>query len=215
MKLRPNLNVKHEVRIPARTAVDFEVRAGEYVRMTDVCGQQAADCGACSGANPNEWLSAEHTRAYNWRLFPRVGESFCTNHRRPILQLVEDTVGVHDMLICACDAYRYRMYGVEEPHPNCRDNLLGVIKRWGFAHTAIPSPVNWFSNFALASDGTIEPREGASKAGDYVVLKAWIDCVVVVSACPMDLNPVNGYCPTDLVATVLTLEEPRIEVAGG
>jgi uncharacterized protein len=203
VKARPELSVKRESRIPARTGLGFELQAGEYLRITDVQGQQAADFWAFSAGNTGEWLSAEHTRAYNWRLFPRVGESFCTNRRRPILQLVEDTVGLHDMLICACDPYRYRMYGIEEPHANCRDNLVTAMKQLGLGSVAAPSPVNWFSNFALSPDGAIEPRAGASQAGDYIMLKAWIDCAVVISACPMDVNPVNGYSPSDLQAAVL------------
>ena len=31
-----------------------------------------------------------------------------------------------------------------------------------------------------------------SKAGDYVVLRAEIDCIVAMSACPNDVLPVNG-----------------------
>jgi hypothetical protein len=30
----------------------------------------------------------------------------------------------------------------------------------------------------------------------------------------MDLNPVNWYCPTDLVAAVLALAAPRTDAAG-
>ena len=31
-----------------------------------------------------------------------------------------------------------------------------------------------------------------SKAGDYVVLRAEMDCIVALSACPQDLVPING-----------------------
>jgi uncharacterized protein YcgI (DUF1989 family) len=31
-----------------------------------------------------------------------------------------------------------------------------------------------------------------SAPGDYVVLRAMMDAVVVLSACPMDVTPVNG-----------------------
>ena len=32
----------------------------------------------------------------------------------------------------------------------------------------------------------------ASKPGDLVVLRALIDCILVFSACPMDVTPING-----------------------
>ena len=51
----------------------------------------------------------EHTRSGIKRLIPRVGDSLLTNKRRPILTVVEDTCGVHDMLMSACDIYRYQV----------------------------------------------------------------------------------------------------------
>ena len=51
----------------------------------------------------------EHTRSGLKRLIPRVGDSLLTNKRRPILTVVEDTCGVHDTLMSACDIYRYQV----------------------------------------------------------------------------------------------------------
>jgi uncharacterized protein YcgI (DUF1989 family) len=49
--------------------------------------------------------------------------------------------------------------------------------------------------------------EAPSKAGDYVVLKAWIDCIVSISACPADFTPVSGWFPSDLDSSILIAEE--------
>jgi len=38
--------------------------------------------------------------------------------------------------------------------------------------------------------GRVETREPPSKAGYHIILKAWIDCHAVVSACPQEFNPV-------------------------
>ena len=51
----------------------------------------------------------EHTRAGIMRLIPRAGDKLLTNKRRPILTVMEDTCGVHDLLIAACDVYRYQV----------------------------------------------------------------------------------------------------------
>ncbi len=51
----------------------------------------------------------EHTRAGILRLIPRPGDKLLTNKRRPILTVMEDTCGVHDLLIAACDIYRYQV----------------------------------------------------------------------------------------------------------
>lgn len=53
-----------------------------------------------------------------------------------MLTITEDTTeGVHDTLIAACDAARYRELGGEEGHRNCADNLvegLGALDMYPF-----------------------------------------------------------------------------------
>jgi len=99
--------------VPAGAGRAVWVRHGEQLRIVDVEGGQVGDLFAFAAADPGEYLSASHTRTSTSRLFPRVGEQFMTNRRRPILTLVADTSpGVHDMLIAACDPERYRMLGV-------------------------------------------------------------------------------------------------------
>ena len=63
------------VRIPARTGWGAAVRAGDRVRVIDPEGAQVADVFAFCGDDPSEYHSAEHTRAYVSRLFPRVGRA--------------------------------------------------------------------------------------------------------------------------------------------
>src|ERR1700682_4266934 len=98
--------------VPAGAGRAVWVRHGEHLRIVDVEGGQVGDLFAFAAADPGEYLSASHTRTSTSRLFPRIGEQFMTNRRRPILTLVADTSpGVHDMLIAACDPERYRMLG--------------------------------------------------------------------------------------------------------
>lgn len=53
----------------------------------------------------------------------------CTNKRRPILTLLEDTCGVHDTLIAACDIYRYQAghSGVMMPSFTLLEALLVML----------------------------------------------------------------------------------------
>ena len=63
-----------------------------------------------------------------------------------MLTITEDTTdGVHDTLIAACDAARYRELGGEEGHRNCADNLvegLGALGMYPF-----PLPFSDFLQF--------------------------------------------------------------------
>jgi uncharacterized protein YcgI (DUF1989 family) len=111
------------------------------------------------------------------------------------------------MLTAACDSYRYRLYGASSDHPSCADNLVNAMAELGHTITHVPSPVNFFTRVLVHPDGQVETCEPPSKAGDYIILKAWIDCHTVVSACPQEFNPVAGWFPTELLATILAESE--------
>ena len=132
------------IEVPAREGRALRVAAGRAFRVIDVAGGQVGDLFAF--ASPDEYLSASHTRAHARRLFPAVGEAFHSNRRRPLLELVaDDSPGVHDMLIAACDPERYRELGVHEPHASCAENLLRAFPGAPF----VPQPVNLFMNIPV------------------------------------------------------------------
>ncbi|MBI2879105.1 MAG: urea carboxylase-associated family protein [Candidatus Rokubacteria bacterium] len=198
------LKVKQEIPIPARTGVGFRLARGEYVQVVDPEGQQCGDLFAYNAEDVTEHLSAEHTRVFVDRLFPLEGQSFVTNLRRPILMLEQDhSPGIHDMLFAACDPPRYAQYGVREWHPSCAENLRTAMKALGHEVCHVPQPVNLFMQVAVLPDGRVDFRPPATSPGDWVLLKAFIDCLVVISACPQQWNPAANYRPSDLLARIL------------
>lgn len=191
--------------IPAGAGRAVRVGRGGQIRLTDVEGGQVGDLFAFPAAGMGEYLSASHTRTSTGRLFPRIGEQFVTDRRRPILRLVADTSpGVHDMLIAACDAERYAMLGAAE-HASCADNLRAALASLDLSTDVVPQPVNVFMNIPVEADGGLSWRPATSRPGDAITFEAVMDCVVVVSACPMDLNSINGARPTPLAVELVTL----------
>jgi uncharacterized protein YcgI (DUF1989 family) len=176
------------IEIPAREGRAVRVEAGRSFRVVDSEGGQVGDLFAFCLDDLEEHLSAEHTRAQLFRLFPRVGEAFVSNRRRPLLVFEADTSpGFHDMLFAACDEARYADLGAPAGHASCAANLQMALARLGLGPVAPPQPVNLFENIPALADGTLDWRATASAAGDSVQLRAELDCVVVVSACPYDL----------------------------
>lgn len=188
--------------VPAGAGRAVRVRRGEQVRVIDVEGGQVGDLFAFAAGDTAEHLSASHTRTSTGRLFPLIGEQFVTTLRRPILTLVDDTSpGAHDMLIAACDPARYRALGVED-HASCADNLHAALAQLGMNVDVVPQPVNVFMNIPVGADGELSWLPATSGPGDAFTLAAEMDCVVVVSACPMDLNAINGDRPTQLAVEI-------------
>src|SRR5436309_10331969 len=177
------------VHIPAREGRALRVEAGRSFRVIDPEGGQVADTWAFVADDPGEFHSAQHTRAYLSRLFPQPGEQFVTNTRRPILLLEEDaTPGIHDLLVAACDPERYQGLGGEGWHASCQENLQTALRALGVEPPRFaPQPINLFMNTPALADATIDWLPAPTKAGGSVLMRAALDLVLVVSACPQDI----------------------------
>ncbi|HYX85741.1 MAG TPA: urea carboxylase-associated family protein [Gaiellales bacterium] len=187
------------IRIPAREGHALRLAAGERVRVIDPEGGQVADVFAYCADDLSEYHSAEHTRVFASRLFPRVGEQFVTNRRRPILTLeADDSPGIHDMLCAACDPTRYAGLGVDGWHASCQENLLTAMADLGYGPVEIPQPINLFMNIPVRDDWEIGWEPAPTKAGDSVTLRAELDIVLAVSACPQDIVRINAGNPTPI-----------------
>lgn len=190
--------------VPAREGRGVRLPAGWRLRVVDLEGQQVADLFAFNAEDASEHASAEHTRVGISRLFPRLGEPFLSSRRRPILTLVADaSPGVHDMLCAACDPARYASLGVTGWHASCAENLRSVMADLGHTDVAVPQPINLFMDIPIEADGTLGWRPAPTRPGDSVTLRAEMDALIVVSACPQDLNPINGPGPTSLAMDVI------------
>ncbi len=198
------MRTKEVINIPATEGRAVKVGAGHTFRIIDVEGKQVADLFAFNAADVGEYHSAMHTRAVVSGLFPKIGEAFVTNRRRPILTLVaDDTPAVHDMLIAPCDPERYQGLGVEEWHASCRENLEVAMSELGHDGICTPASINLFMNIPVSEDGSLGWDPAVTAAGDSITLRAEMDAIVVVSACPQDIVPINDRNPTSIAIELL------------
>lgn len=182
-----------KVTIPARRGKAARLDKGQSVEVINTHGSQVVDTWAFNADDLGELMSMEHSHAYMEKVVPALGDTFVTNRRRPILTLAADTTpGVHDTLIAACDRYRYEMLGCEGYHDNCTDNLFAALEELGLTPPEVPSPLNLFMNIPVLDGRRIEFRAPVSEPGQSVTLRAEMDAIVVFSACPQDMVPVNG-----------------------
>ena len=188
--------------IPARKAVAVSVSKGQRIKVTNTHGKQVVDFWAFNPQDNLDYLSMVHTRTILTKISIAPGDSLYSTKRKAVLKLTEDTTpGVHDLLWSACDTERYAMQGFVGYHDNCADNMHSALETsypdFKIAEKWVPDPLNLFMNVAIDHRGGLDIRPPVSERGQYVVLKAETDLIIVMSACPQDLAPVNAGMPTD------------------
>jgi uncharacterized protein YcgI (DUF1989 family) len=156
-----------------------------------------------NSADLSEFSSMEHARAHFNSIIPKVGDALFSNRRRAIGTLLSDTSpGIHDTLMAACDLHRYTNLGVEGYHDSCADNMRLALQAIGLRAHEVPQPLNLWMNIPVKPDYRVEWLPPVSKAGDYVEIRAEMDVVVVMSACPQDIVPINDLNPVDVAFSV-------------
>ncbi len=181
------------VEVPARSGAVVHLDAGHRLRLIDVEGAQVADLFAVMAANADDWLSVAVTRAVNWRLFPQVGESFLSTSYQPMLTFErDDSPGVHDMLAAPCSAEMYSALGHQGYHPSCSENFRGVANLVDWRPLHVPDPVNFFQRTPVDTKGAFTALPALSDPGDSVTLRAEAPIFIIVTACSMDIEPING-----------------------
>jgi uncharacterized protein YcgI (DUF1989 family) len=171
----------------------FPLSKNQQLTVVNTEGTQVVDMWAILPASHDEYMSMAHTHVHTSRLVPRVGDALWSNHRRELFRVVEDTSpGVHDTLLAACDVDRYRLLGYRGYHRNCCDNFRQALATLGIPRASVPDPFNLFQNTPWQADGELGAEPGAARPGERITFEALDDLVVVLSACPMDLNPING-----------------------
>jgi len=169
------------------------LRKGEAVRLVNTFGSQVVDTWALAAGDFSEYMSVEHTRRMLFNLFPREGDTLYSNRREPMLLLEEDTSpGKHDMLFACCDKWLYKHYGCPPGHRSCRDNFIEALFEAGHDALLVPNPLNLWMNIPVSESEKIGMEPPVSRPGDRVLLRALVDAIVVFSACPMDVTPING-----------------------
>jgi nucleobase:cation symporter-1, NCS1 family len=201
--------------IAACTGTAIRLEAGDRARVSNPHGGQVVDLWAFTRGDPGEHLSMEHTRTGIGRLIPRVGDVLVSNLRRPMLRVTQDTSpGVHDTLIAACDPARYELLGASPGHPNCADNLRRALAAVGQrVPLDLPSPFNVFMRVDWDATGNLDWLSSPARPGDAVEFEACEPLWLVLSACPMDLNAINGHRPR--AVAVDRCPAARAAVAGG
>lgn len=201
-----------EYRIPAATAIAYPVQAGQYIQIIDVEGAQCSDFLAFTTPDYREELDGTVTRTLNGMTMPQAGlhSKYFSQAMHPLVEVIQDTCGRHDSFVLACTDSYYEDAGYPG-HPSCSENFNQVLQPYGIAPRPGWQAVNFFYNTSVDCHGHIVGDESWSRPGDYVLLRAYRELLCASSACPDDIDPINGWFPTPIHIRIYdaTEEFPR------
>lgn len=192
-----------DIRVNQSTAEAYFVRAGEYIQIVDVAGRQCTDFQCFSARDLDKGrerpLDVTTTRSLVGQSYPLPGlfSKAFDQDMQPLVEVVRDTVGRHDAFGLACNARYYDAQGYPG-HVNCTDNFNKQLAPYGIAARKGWMALNFFYNTGIDSNNVLYFDEPWSRPGDYVLLRALTDIVCVSSSCPDDIDPANGWVPTDI-----------------
>lgn len=177
-----------------------EVKEGQFFRITDLEGNQAADTLFYSANVPSDRYSASDTIQRQSNLYLTSGTTLISNEGNALLTLVADTCGRHDTVGGACSRESNTMrYALDkEPMHACRDSFLCGVQEWGhgLGKRDITCNINFFMNVPVTPEGKLTFADGISAPGRYVEMRAEMDVIALISNCPQLNNPCNAYNPT-------------------
>jgi urea carboxylase-associated protein 1 len=179
------------------------IKTGQYLRIVDVEGNQAADTLFFNAADVAERYSAVDTIRMQRNVYLGVGSKLLSTAGNIMAEIVADTVGRHDTLggACASESNTVRYALDKRTMHACRDSyLLAVAQhdRLGLGKRDLSHNINFFMNVPVTGDGGLTFADGLSGPGQYVEMRAGMDIIVLISNCPQLNNPCNAYNPTPL-----------------
>ena len=196
-------DMRLDMRLERATARAYEVKAGEYIQVIDVAGQQCSDFLAFRSDalqhGVEKGLDATATRYVMGSAYPAPGlySKFYDQDSKALIEVVRDTVGRHDTFGLACTSKYYEDMGYFG-HANCSDNFTAELDPYTIAARKGWQAINFFYNTRIDDNNVLYFDEPWSRPGDYVLLRALTDLVCLTSACPDDIDPANAWNPTEI-----------------
>ena len=202
----------HDINIQPGQAKSYEVKKGEYIQILDVKGRECSDFQAFSARALDKGQEREidptTTRSLMGTLYPNPGiySKYWTVDQEPLVEIIQDTCGRHDTFGLACTARYYEDLGYPG-HLNCSDNMNADLGQYGIRPRGGWPAINFFFNTMLDDTNAIGMDDPWSRPGDYVLLQALTDMVCISTGCPCDVDPANGWNPTDIQVRTYKADE--------
>jgi urea carboxylase-associated protein 1 len=200
----------YSAEVPSGEPWTHEIRKGQYFRIVDLHGNQAADTLFYNAHDYSDRYSAQDTIRAQGNLYLTTGSRLMSSAGHVLLTIVADTCGRHDTLggACAHESNMVRYDISKRSMHSCRASFLKAVteRGRGMNKRDITHNINFFMNVPVTPQGGLTFEDGISESGKYVEMRAEMDVLAMISNCPQLNNPCNAYNPTPI--QVLIWEPP-------
>lgn len=191
-------SLKRVVRIPPQSGRAFKLRRSEVLRVSDPFGEQVSDLFAFKDGDSACSLSSGRSIDYAGKIFLTTGDGLYANDSRRMFTILADTVGRHDFLLTPCSQQMFELlYQHHGHHPSCFENLQHAFQPFGIRPEQISTTFNIFMKVDVDAQGTVSVETPASKAGDFVELRADMDLICALTSCSAEKSNNGSFKPID------------------
>ena len=194
--------------IPARHGRAVEVAKGQILRIHLVEDKQVGDCVFFNADDHREMFHVGQTWGLNVMLGTGTARAFRHFYSKPprenvMMTVVEDTVKNH-WGNCGgrCSKRLYEMVDKTTDHRSCQENLTEALAPYGLSGDDIVDVFNVFMNAEIKPDGSFSILPPTAMKGDHIDLRAEMNILAAISACPSDGRATNDGNPKPLGITV-------------
>ena len=192
-------SIVSEFVIPATEGRAFEVAKGQVFRIHQIEGGQVGDCAFFNANDHRESFHVGQSWAINVILGTGTAKCFRHFYSKPprenlMLTTVEDTVRNHwGNNGGRCSRRLFELRDGLTDHRSCQENLTEALAPHGISGDDIVDVFNVFMNVELHTDGGFAIKGCEAGKDDHIDLRAEMDILAAVSACPADTSPTNNH----------------------
>lgn len=189
-------------RLAPQTGAAFELAPGDRLTLLDPAGEQVSDLYLVAAGDVAEQFSSGRTTDFGNSIYVSTGSSLWSNRSRVLAEVVDDTVGVHDLTLTPCSQATFDILYPDlggASHPSCFGNLVTALRPYGVGPDSIGVTLNVFMDVWTDAAGELHIDPPPTRPGDRFTIEAAVPVVAGVTACSAEKSN-NGTCtPIDVL----------------
>lgn len=194
------MTIVKRVELPPNSGASVELEAGQLLHVR---ARTIVDLVAFDRHDLSHRFDQARTKANQGKIFVSVGDVLVSKTNVDMLRIEVDTFeGHHDLQYGTCSRSRWEwamregiaartylregaMTAADFPDHGCLENILDGLAPYDIPAVDVPSPINLFQHMEIdGRTGAMHHTRVRPTEPGHVALRALIDLVVAVSACP-------------------------------